>query len=72
MTELTEWKRDKLSDKLTIFFSRYLHAVEQPPVRIEEFCQQETMALDKYRNDPVFYAKVKHLTAHILRIVEEL
>lgn len=72
MTELNEWKRDKLMDKLTIFFCRYLQAVERPPTKIEEFDQQETLALDRYRNDPIFHAKVQHLTAHILRIVEEL
>lgn len=71
-TPFTEWKYDKLSDKLTIFFSTYLQAVEQPPIRIEEFNQQETIALNRYRNDSVFHAKVQHLTAHILKIVEEL
>jgi hypothetical protein len=61
----------KLSDKLTIFFCRYLQAVERPPVTVEEFGRQETEAFERYRNDPVFNAKVSYLAAHILDIVED-
>ena len=68
---MNDWETDRLADKLTLFFIRYLQAVECPPVRIEEFNKQETLGLDKYRNDPVFYTKVQHLTACILQIVNE-
>lgn len=61
----------KLKDKLTIFFCRYLQAVEQPPVTAEEFSRQETEAIERYQNDPIFHAKVSHLTAHVLQIVED-
>lgn len=68
---MNDWEIDRLADKLTLFFIRHLQAVECPPVRIEEFNKQETLGLDKYRNDPVFYRKVQHLTACILQIVNE-
>ena len=68
---MTKLDYSRLSDKLTIFFCRYLQATERPPVTAEEFNNQESLALDKYRSDPVFHAKVQHLTACILRIIEE-
>lgn len=60
-----------LRDKLTIFFCRYLQATERPPTTAQEFNRQETEALERYRNDPVFHTKVMTLTAHILDIIEE-
>ena len=61
-----------ISDKITLAVATTLHGFDLLPTSTFEETKEhlrEDAVIKRYRNDPVFHAKVRSLTASVLRSV---
>lgn len=61
---------DDLYGKLRKYFIVSEHHRDFVPMSASEFNESEMKALERYRNEPVFHAKVNYITSQVFHIIK--
>ncbi len=63
---------DKLYDELRKYFVITEHHRDFVPMSVGEYAESEIKAIERYRNDALFNAKVNYITSQVFHIVRNV